>query len=150
MSSEALKHLYPISVSDLFTRTISSQLNFQAARSIIDAHPPSTGGGLKVLDWGCGNLLWALGLFPGGAITGVEISEDNLRYARLNLNLYNPNQNFVDILYRKDIKIPEKSFDYSLCFGKIELIDDNNLHVFLQQYTIHSSLRGKLVVTCHN
>ena len=151
MSSEALKHLYPISVSDWFSRTISSKLNFQAVRSIIDAHPPSTaGGGLKVLDWGCGNLLWALGLFPGGAITGVEISEDNLRYARLNANLNNPNQKFVDILYHKDIKIPEDSFDYSLCFGLIELIDDHDFHIIFT--AIYNSLKpgGKLVVTCHN
>ena len=87
MSSETLSHLYPISVSDWFSRTISSQLNFQAVQSIINAHPPFAGGGncpVKVLDWGCGNLLWSLGLFPGGAITGIEISDENLRYARLN------------------------------------------------------------------
>lgn len=152
MSSEALRSLYPISVCEWFSRTVSSQLNFQAVKSIINAHPSSTGGHCpaKILDWGCGNLLWSLGLFPGGAITGVEVSEDNLQYARLNSELNNPNQNFSEINYHKNIKITEQSFDYSLCFGLIELIDDEDFHIIFS--TIYNSLKpgAKLVVTCHN
>lgn len=115
--------------------------------------PHLRGGGYcpaTILDWGCGNLLWSLGLFPGGVITGVEISEDNLQYARLNSELNNPNQKFAEILYHKNIKISEKQFDYSLCFGLIELIDEEDFLIIFS--TIYNSLKpgGKLIVTCHN
>lgn len=152
MSSEALKSLYPISVSEWFSRTVSSRLNFQSVQSIINEHPPPTGGGavVNVLDWGCGNLLWALGLFPGAQLTGVEISEDNLRYARLNAKLNHHSQDFIDILYNKNVIIPENTYDYSLCFGLVELINDDEFSDIFN--IIFKALRpgGKLVVTSHN
>jgi SAM-dependent methyltransferase len=154
MSSQTLRHLYPVSVCDWFSRTVPSQLNFQAVQQIIKAHPPSKvrreDCPATILDWGCGNLLWSLGLFPQGVITGVEMSENNLQYARLNSEFNNPNQKFTGILYNKDIKIPENLFDYSLCFGLIELIDDADFNFIFR--TIYNSLKpgGKLIVTLHN
>jgi SAM-dependent methyltransferase len=153
MSAKTLSHLYPISVSEWFSRTTSSRLNFQAVQSIVNAHPPilgESGGAVSILDWGCGNLLWSLGLFPGGVITGVDISEDNLKYARLNSELNNPNHEFTEILFPEITALSENSFDYSLCFGLIELIDDNTFNLIFS--TIYNSLKpgGKLVVTCHN
>jgi SAM-dependent methyltransferase len=154
MSSETLRHLYPISVSDWFSRTAVSRLNFQAVQSIINAHPPAGGGmigrSVSILDWGCGNLLWALGLFPDAIISGVEISEHNLEYARLNSELNNPDHKFTEILFSKNIELPENSFEYSLCFGLIELIDDENFDFIFSK--IYNSLKpgGRLVVTFHN
>lgn len=116
MSAETLKHLYPISADDWFSKSKPSQLNFRVVKSLVDSHltSPEIDCRTTVLDWGCGNLLWALGLFPGASITGVELSKENLHYAHLNAEVANPKSKFTGIEYDENISLSKNSFDYSI------------------------------------
>ena len=151
-SAEALKHLYPISAAEWFSQNTTTRLNFRAVKSLVDAHITSTEGDCRtnVLDWGCGNLLWALGLFPGASITGVELSSENLYYAQLNAKVANPKSKFTGINYDENISISRNFFDYSIAFGLIEFLDFKMFNLIFSK--IYEALKpgGKLIVTLHN
>jgi len=155
MSAEQQSQLYPILSSDWFSQTHISQLNFDTLNSIKNKYykiESNENSSLKILDWGCGNLLWALGLFPEATeIVGIELSEKNLSYAISNKRLNNPNAKFNGLLYQDYVQnMYENYFDYAICFGLIEMIDLEEFeHIFSQ---IYRSLKpgGSLFITSHN
>ena len=85
-SAEKQKNLYPISTDNYFNRTRVGAYNLSTMRSIVreNTKPIRDNKALNILDWGCGNSLWAFALFPRAFITGVDLSEDNLNYSAIN------------------------------------------------------------------
>jgi 2-polyprenyl-3-methyl-5-hydroxy-6-metoxy-1,4-benzoquinol methylase len=84
-SAEKQKNLYPISARNYFKRTRVSKFNLSTMKAIVDDNvKPLVDDDLNILDWGCGNSLWAFALFPGAFITGVDSSKDNLSYSKIN------------------------------------------------------------------
>ncbi len=152
-SAEKQKHLYPISVADYFNKTKTTAYNFSIMKSIIDSNVNSSEfhNDLHILDWGCGNLLWALGLFPDAFITGVEISEDNLSYARMNAKENDSEFKFRGLLFDPDIPLTQELlFDHAMSFGLIELIDKNMFDYIFSKIFNLLKPGGKLFVTHHN
>ena len=151
-SSQTLKHLYPISADDWFSQTATSDLNFRTVKKLVDAHFTYTENdcSTNVLDWGCGNLLWALGLFPGSSVTGIELSKENLYYARINAEIANPKSNFTGIEYDENISLSENSFDYSISFGLVEFLDYKIFNNIFSEIFKALKPGGKLIVTLHN
>lgn len=151
-SSETLMHLYPISAYDWFSRTTTSELNFRAVKMLVDTHltSPEIDCSTNILDWGCGNLMWALGLFPDASVTGVELSKEHLHYARINAEAANLKFKFTGIEYDKNISLCKDSFDYAISFGLIEFLDYNMFNFIFSE--IYKALKpgGKLIVTLHN
>ena len=114
-SAELNKNLYPISTNDYFNRTKVSAYNLFTMRSIVKKNSKHTGDKkvLNILDWGCGNSLWAFALFPGASVTGVDISEDNLNYSKINAK--KNASKFRGFLYNRDItQLKKNTFDCSI------------------------------------
>ena len=149
-SAEKQKNLYPISARNYFNKTRVSRLNLSSMKSIIDTNVKSpVNDDLNILDWGCGNLLWALALFPGSFITGVDNSKDNLRYSKINAK--KNNSEFKGLLFDRDIqKMKEASFDYSMAFGLIELIPEEMFKLIFSKIYALLKPGGKLFITHYN
>lgn len=153
-SAEKLNHLYPISVSDYFNRTKTGALNLSTMKSIVDSHVETSKliDGLHVIDWGCGNSLWALALFPNSKITGVDISEDNLRYSKMNAIENGVEYKFQGLLYDRDISLlnDANSFDYGMSFGLVELLDLKQFNIIYSKLFELLKPGARLFITHHN
>ena len=75
MASEKYSNMYPCSSDTWWNKDNVSIRNLKAVKDIlIDIDSK------KMLDWGCGNLMWPIGLYPKAEITGIEKSSENLKY----------------------------------------------------------------------
>ena len=108
---------------------------------------------VNVIDYGCGNLMWSLGLFPKAkSITGIEISNKCLTYSEINAR--KANIDFIPILVKDndDIsikKIPDYNFDIAIVFALIELLNLAELReVFVNIYD-KLKINGYLICSLH-
>ncbi len=125
MAADVHKDLYPCTPSDWFSRHKISRLNYKSVSNIIRCYYDGSRY-LKVLDVGCGNGLWSLGLFGGGGvITGIEIDERLLSYARVNSELSKKCE-FEGVLLRDWTNRPS-SYDFALSIGVVECLDSEEL-----------------------
>ena len=150
-SAELNKNLYPISTNDYFNRTKVSAYNLSTMRSIVKKNSKHTGDKkvLNILDWGCGNSLWAFALFPGASVTGVDISEDNLNYSKINAK--KNASKFRGFLYNRDItQLKKNTFDCSISISLIEFLNEEMFNIIFSK--IYDSLKpgANLFVTHHN
>ena len=150
-SSELNKHLYPILADDYFNRTKVSTYNLSTMRLIVreNIKPISDNNDLNILDWGCGNSLWAFGLFPRAFITGVDLSEDNLKYSKINAK--ENASKFRGLLFDRDIPLLKNNkFDHAMSYALIELLNEEMFNLIFSK--IYDSLKpgGKLFITHHN
>ena len=152
-SAEKQKKLYPISADKFFNKTKVSALNLSIMKSIVNDNVTSLNGKneLNILDWGCGNSLWAFALFPGAFITGVDSSKDNLNFSKINAKKNDAEDKFTGLLYNRDIKkMKQASFDHSMAFGLIELVSEKIFNlIFSKIYTLLKP-GGKLFITHYN
>ena len=143
MEAERCADEYPISVNEWFSRNRLSRFNFAALKKVVGADEYR-----YVLDWGCGNLLWSIGLFPGAEITGVELDEKILEYAKINAQANGVE--FYGLLLDRVHNLELNHFDVAVAMGLIELITPGQ---FTQVFSaILRSLKpgGKLICTLHN
>jgi cyclopropane fatty-acyl-phospholipid synthase-like methyltransferase len=142
MVAEQNKDEYPVTVKDWFSRNRLHKFNYEALRSIV-----GQGSYKKVLDWGCGNLLWSLGLFPLAEITGVELSEETLGYAKKNAR---KNAVKFHALLNTEVGNLKSDYDAALTMGLIELITPEQFTEIFSM--IFRSLKpgGMLICTLHN
>jgi ubiquinone/menaquinone biosynthesis C-methylase UbiE len=150
-SSELNKHLYPILADDYFNTTRVGAYDLATMRTIVreNIKPISDNNDLNILDWGCGNSLWAFGLFPRAFITGVDLSEDNLKYSKINAK--ENASKFRGLLFDRDIsKLSENAFDHAISIALIEFLNEEMFNFIFSK--IYNSLRpgAKLFVTHHN
>ena len=120
-SAELNKNLYPISADDYFNRTKVSTYNLSTMRLIVreNIKPISDNNDLNILDWGCGNSLWAFALFPKAFVTGVDILKNNLIYSKINAK--KNASKFRGLLFDRDIsKLRENTFDHAISISLIE------------------------------
>jgi len=151
-SAEKQKNLYPISARNYFNKTRVTRLNLSSMKSIVNANVKSlVDDDLNILDWGCGNSLWAFALFPKSFITGVDKSKDNLSYSKINAKKNNSEFKFKGLLFDRDIrKMKEASFDHSMAFGLIELINEEMFNLIFSKIFTLLKPGGKLFVTHYN
>ncbi len=150
-SAELNKHLYPISTDDYFNRTTVGAYNLSTMRSIVRENTKPIGDSktLNILDWGCGNSLWAFALFPRAFITGVDLSEDNLNYSAINAK--KNASKFQGLLFDRDIpQLKKNTFDHSISISLIEFLNEEMFNIIFSK--IYDSLKpgAKLFVTHHN
>ena len=150
-SSELNKHLYPILADDYFNTTRIGAYDLATMRTIVreNIKPIKDNNDLNILDWGCGNSLWAFGLFPRAFITGVDLSEDNLKYSKINAK--ENASKFRGLLFDRDIsKLSENAFDHAISIALIEFLNEEMFNFIFSK--IYNSLRpgAKLFVTHHN
>lgn len=150
-SSELNKNLYPISADEYFNKTKIGAYSLSAMRSIVKDNKMYTNEKktLNILDWGCGNSLWAFALFPRANITGVDLSSRELKYSAINAK--QNNSKFKGILFDRDIpKLKNNLYDHSIAIALIELMDEEVFYSVFQK--IFDSLKpgAKLFVTHHN
>jgi 2-polyprenyl-3-methyl-5-hydroxy-6-metoxy-1,4-benzoquinol methylase len=143
MSADVYSDLYPCSPVDWFSRHKISSLNFQAVSSIISRYHDRSGQ-LRVLDVGCGNGLWSQGLFDGAEITGIELENRLLHYAKLNSEL--TSCKFEGVLLGDWINRPGY-YDFALSIGVIEFLDKDDLrsHLSIIQTGLREGGYGLLV-----
>jgi len=77
----------------------------------------------EVLDWGCGNGLMAMSIFPESRITGIEKGSKLLQEAHLNAELNNIN--FKGYTLKEFVDKKEK-YDVVLMLGLIEYLSDKD------------------------
>ena len=150
-SAELNKNLYPISADDYFNRTKVSTYNLSTMRLIVreNIKPIRDNNDLNILDWGCGNSLWAFALFPRAFVTGVDILKNNLIYSKINAK--KNASKFRGLLFDRDIsKLRENTFDHAISIALIELLDKEMFNFIFSK--IYASLKpgGKLFITHHN
>lgn len=143
MAADVHAEQYPCTPSSWFSRHRISRLNFDAIDSIIDHHCDKAGQ-LRVLDIGCGNGLWSLGLFEGHEITGIELNQRLLSYAELNSSMSScrfEGKLLIDWVDRPD------AYDFVLSMAVIELLDIDELqkHLSLIVSSLKKGGRGLLV-----
>lgn len=143
MISERFKHEYPISSEDWWNKDTVSKISLHCLKNILNDIECKT-----VLDWGCGNLMWPIGLFPGAEITGIEKDKKNLKYSKLNADFNNVEFNPIDI--SEISSIPNSKFDLACSFGLIEFLDENEFKLIHK--TIMKSLKpgGHLICVFYN
>ena len=150
-SAEKQKNLYPISTDNYFNRTRVGTYDIATMRIIVreNTKPIEDSKALNILDWGCGNSLWAFALFPRAFITGVDLSEDNLNYTKINAK--KNASKFQGLLFDRDIsKLTENTFDHSISISLIEFLNEEMFNIIFSK--IYDSLKpgAKLFVTHHN
>jgi SAM-dependent methyltransferase len=144
MSAERHAARYPVQIQEWFEQDRLHSFNYRALSRIVGKDACAN----KVLDWGCGNGLWALGLFPNAEITGVEIDRETLSYAEINAR--GNGKIFYGLLLDEVSKLKSDHYDVALAMGLIELINDEE---FLRVFDlIFRALKpgGKLICTLHN
>lgn len=119
MPKESFDAKYPVSSQAWWDKDLISKLNLTSLKKILDNIEP-----YNILDWGCGNLMWPIGLFPKSEITGVEISKSNLKLASLNAK-YN-GVSFNPIHVSELSKIKESYYDLACSFGLLEFLDEKS------------------------
>ena len=92
--------------------------------------------------------MWAIGLFPQAIITGVEIFDEVLEFAKLNAQKngvkFTPlNVNSVDL-------IGNESFDVAIAIALIEILDEKQFEDIFSQIFKRLKYGGKLICTFHN
>jgi len=88
-------------------------------------------------------------LFPRAFITGVDLSEDNLKYSKINAK--ENASKFRGLLFDRDIsKLSENAFDHAISIALIEFLNEEMFNFIFSK--IYNSLRpgAKLFVTHHN
>ena len=109
MISEKYKNIYPCTSGIWFGKDKISQFNLKSVEIILKDIDSK-----KMLDWGCGNLMWPIGLFPEAEITGIERSYEDLKYATMNAK-YN-NVKFTPVHETLTEEIPLNEFDFISSF----------------------------------
>jgi len=145
--AEQSRGMYPCTVKQWFGQSKIHQYSYETMKAIVQFNLAQTDS-IKVLDWGCGNLMWAIGLFPKAEITGVEISNELLGFSEINAQKngvkFNPlNIDCVDAL-------KNESFDVGIAIALIEIL---NVKQFEYVFThIFKKLKhgGILICTFHN
>jgi len=150
-SAEKQKNLYPISTDNYFNRTRVGTYDLATMRLIVreNTKPIEDSKALNILDWGCGNSLWAFALFPRAFITGVDLSEDNLNYSAINAK--KNASKFQGLLFDRDIpQLKKNTFDHSISISLIEFLNEEMFNIIFSK--IYDSLKpgAKLFVTHHN
>lgn len=145
------EHLYPIFATDYFNRTKVTAYNLSSMSSVIrdNFKQNNNNSDLNILDWGCGNSLWAYALFPEASITGVDIAEKNLNYSKMNAKI-NASK-FRPILFDRDLyKLKENTYDCCISIALIEFLNQEMFNFIFSK--IYSLLKpgAKLFVTHHN
>ena len=144
MDGERYANQYPILIRDWFDKDNLSRFNFRAVQKILDGIAPG-----RVLDWGCGNLMWSLGLFPNAEIVGVETTKEKLSWARTNADFNGVT--FSPLLYSESIDQDlHGEFDLAVSFGLIEFLEPemfDTIHTLIQ-----NALKpdGQLFCVFHN
>lgn len=133
-AAEQHAHTYPVHSADWFARDSLHRANFAVMRDVVALGPK------RVLDWGCGNALWSIGLFPGAHITGVDLSPECLRYAAMNAR-YNGCEFSTQL---------DGQYDAACSFALIELLPPESFDAIF--HTIRQALKpgAPLYVTWHN
>ena len=150
-SSELNRNLYPIKAEDYFNFTKISSFNLNSMKLVLKRNIKNIffNNKINILDWGCGNSLWPIALFPGASITGIDISEDNIKYSKMNAK-FNSTK-FIGLLYNKDFsKIKKNFYDHAISISLIEFLDEKNFKLIFS--LLYKSLKpgGKLFITHHN
>ena len=145
------EYLYPIFADNYFNRTKIGAYNLSSMRSILRDNfgLKKDNSDLEILDWGCGNSLWAYALFPKASITGVDITEKNLIYSKMNSKINE--SKFRGILFDRDLdKLKENTYDSCISIALIELINQEIFNFIFSK--IYGLLKpgAKLFVTHHN
>lgn len=148
-SAETRKHEYPITADSFFSKSRISKYNFATvlkikSRIAVLKHRR----GLNVLDWGCGNGMWALGLFPGSKITGTDLDNACLKWAELNASLNG--STFEGVLADAVESVGDSRYDVAICFGLIEMLDRQGFDVTFSKIYNALKINSPLIVTFHN
>jgi 2-polyprenyl-3-methyl-5-hydroxy-6-metoxy-1,4-benzoquinol methylase len=84
----------------------------------------------EVLDWGCGNGLMVMSIFPKCNITGIEKDSKLIQEANLNAELNNINFNGYTL---KEFIEKEEAYDIVIMIGVIEYLNDDNFAEILSR-----------------
>ena len=144
MSAERHAAQYPVKVKEWFEQDRLHRFNYAALAKIVSKNSSDN----KVLDWGCGNLLWSLALFPGSEITGVETNEEALEYARV--NAAGNGAKFKGLLLNEAVNLPSDYYDVALSMGLIELIKPEDFTNVFSAVLRTLKPGGRLICTMHN
>jgi SAM-dependent methyltransferase len=115
MISERYKDIYPCTSDTWFGKDNISKFNLESVKLILKDIDSK-----KMLDWGCGNLMWPIGLFPKAEVTGIERSYEDLKYASMNAKCNNVK--FTPVHEALTEEIPLNEFDFISSFGLIEFL----------------------------
>lgn len=146
--AERFKDIYPCSTKQWFEKDRISKLHYEMVKGIIRSNGIRSDQIRSVLDWGCGNLMWAIGLFPQAEITGIETSDELLDVSCLNAKKNNVKFNPLKI--EKADLLKDESYDVAMAFGLIEFLGEEQFRRTFE--TIFRTLKrgGKLICTFHN
>jgi hypothetical protein len=133
--------LYPISAETWFAKDPIHRTNLATVREL------AGGPYAKVLDWGCGNLLWSLALFPGAEITGVEASDECLRYCTLNAE--HAEVKFTPVRLA-EVSLPANYFDAGLTMSLTEFLSPEQFELVYSSMYKALVPGAPLIVTLHN
>ncbi len=100
------------------------------------------------MDWGCGDLAWSIALFPESEITGVEVSDDNLKKSHINAE--HNGIKFIGLNTNNLSLLNKEYYDTAISMGLIELISDAEFENVFSN--IHRAMQheGILFCTFHN
>lgn len=145
--AEQFKDIYPCTAEQWFNRNKLYLNNYEAMKTILELNKINSGQ-VKVLDWGCGNLMWGIGLFPQAEITGVEISKEALGFAEVNArkNGVKFNPVYIDSV---DL-LKNESFDIAIAISLIEFFDEKQFENIFTCIFNKLKFEGKLICTFHN
>lgn len=127
MVSERYKDIYPCSSDKWFRKDNISKFHLESVKIILKDIESK-----KMLDWGCGNLMWPIALFPEAEITGIEKSYQSLKYASINAK--HNNVKFSGVHESLATEIPFDEFDFISSFGLIEFLSSEDF------FTIHNKM----------
>lgn len=142
-SAEQNASRYPIAPAEWFEQDALHRFNFRTMQRIVGSEPRS-----RVLDWGCGNLLWSIGLFPGAAITGVETSADALRYATINAE--GNGVRFQPVLLPDTYTLDDAAYDAAVAIALIELLSPEQFETIFTAIYRALAPGALLYCTFHN
>ena len=142
MAADVHSDQYPCTPLSWFSRHKISRLNFDAIDSIIDRHCDRHRQ-LKVLDIGCGNGLWSFGLFEGHEITGIELNQRLLSYAKINSSM--SSSRFDGKLLSDWVDRPG-AYDFGLSIGVLEFLDLDGLQKHLSLLVSNVKQDGRILL----
>lgn len=146
-AAEQFKDKYPCTFEQWFYQNKLSRYNFETMKEIIKSNNFKSTK-IKVLDWGCGNLMWSIGLFPKAEITGVEISKEVLGFAKINAQ--RNNVKFHPVYIDSINSLKDESFDIVISYSVIEFLNDQQFEEIFTNIFNKLKLNGKLICTFHN
>ena len=140
--------LYPITPSDFFSKVkFGNTIGLKGRdflRTLLCKFP--SGSEPVVLDYGCGNALVTIDLFPAASkIYGFDISLDCINFAQSNCQL--AQIPFVGTSIPSEL--PKYSIDYAVLLALFEILSNEQMTEVLR--TVRTSLKdnGKLLCTFH-